>query len=129
MRGSLVIWLACSVAGGAIVALPDTGPRLVSFSQAHGPSALDGLGILVLLAGWLAPAVAVWRRRGRLAGQAGTPAFGLVLFALGLGAGLTVASVGADYPHWWVVGAALLVVAQLVAARLASRGRIPAVPE
>ena len=37
-------------------------------------------------------------------------------FAAGLGLGLVIASAGADYPYWWVIGAALLVAAQVALA-------------
>ena len=121
MRAALVVWAACSAVGVAIVALPDDGPRIVSFSEAHGPSALDALGIGFLLVGWAAFVAALWRRRERVAARAGT---GWALggpFALGLGAGLVIASAASDYPHWWVVGASVLLVVQVLAAYAAAR--------
>jgi hypothetical protein len=44
MRSALLPWLGC----------PAVGPRLVSFSEAHGPSALHGVGIAAILLGWAA---------------------------------------------------------------------------
>ena len=128
MRTSLVVWAVCSVVGGAIVALPDASPRLFSFSQAHGPSAVEGIGILVLIAGWSAPLVAGWQRRDRIAEHAGTPALGVALVALGFGAGLLVASVGSGYAYWWAIGAATLVAGQLLVARLTGKERAPVRP-
>ncbi len=121
MRTALVSWAACLAVGGAIVALPDDRPRLVSFSDAHGPSALDALGIGFLLVGWAVFVAALWQRRGQVASRAGA---GLALggpFAVGLGAGLVIASVASDYPHLWVVGAGILVAVQVLAAYAAAR--------
>ena len=120
MRRALVFWLVCSAVGATVVALPDDGRRLVSFSQAHGPSALDALGIGVMLMGWAAFAVATWRR-ARLAARLGLGWLAAGAFALGLGSGLVVASAAADYPHWWAVGAAVLVAVQVLAAYAVTR--------
>lgn len=128
MRRSVTIWALCSVIGAAVIALPDSGPRLFSFSRAHGPSAVDAIGILFLIAGWLVFLAAVWRRRDRVVRYAGTTAFATGVFAFGLGTGLLVASVGADFPGWWVVGAVVLLGVQLLVAYVASRsssGRNP----
>ena len=122
MRDKVLLWAVCSVIGGAIVALPDSGPRLFTLSRAHGPSAVDSIGVLVLLAGWSVPVLAVWQRRERVAHYIGTPVGGLALFALGCGAGLLVASVGSDYVYWWVIGVVLLVAGQLLVASMASTG-------
>ena len=121
MRRALVFWLVCSAVGATIVALPDDGRRLVSFSEAHGPSALDAFGIGVLLVGWSAFAAAIWRRRGRLAARLGLGWLAAGAFALGLGSGLVVASAAADYPHWWAVGSAILVAVQMLAAYAVTR--------
>ena len=119
MRTPVLVWLACVAVGAAINPLPDRGPRLVSFSRAHGPGVVDAVGIGVMLAGWVVFLVALGRRRAWLAPRL-TAAWGLsVAFALGLGLGLVIASAGADYPHWWVIGAMLLVGAQLVVGYLA----------
>ena len=118
MRSALLVWVPCSAIGAAVVALPDSGPRLVSFSRAHGPSAVDAAGAAVMLVGWALFVAALWRRRG-LVRRARTGPLALIGFALGLGAGLVVASAGADYAYWWASGAGLLVVAQLFLAHLA----------
>ena len=120
MRFSLLVWAILWAIGTAVVALPDSDNRLFSLSRAHGPSPVDALGAIVMIAGWLVFLAALWRRRARIAGRAGTPAGGAATFTLGLGAGLLVASVAGDYAHWWAVGAALLVAGQLLLASLAS---------
>jgi hypothetical protein len=45
-----VAWALANAVGVVIVALPDTGPRIVSFSEAHGPSLLDGIGSILVIA-------------------------------------------------------------------------------
>ena len=73
--------------------------------------------------GWLVFAAALWRRRVRIARQSGAPPATATVFALGLGAGLLVASATGDFAYWWVVGATLLVAGQLLAAYLAGAPR------
>lgn len=116
MRRALIFWGLCSAVGMAIIALPDDGPRLISFSEAHGPSALDGFGICFLLVGWAAFLAAIWRRRGRVAVRAPLGWVGGCAFALGLGTGLVIASAASDYPHWWVIGAGVLAAVQVLGA-------------
>ncbi len=120
MRFSLLVWAILSAIGAAVVALPDGDNRLFSLSRAHGPSPVDALGALVLVAGWLVFVAALWRRRARITRQAGAPPATTTVFALGLGAGLLVASAAGDFAYWWAIGAALLVAGQLLAAYLAS---------
>ena len=79
---------------------------------------MDAAGAAVMLAGWAVFAAALWGRRALLR-RAATGPLVLAGFALGLGAGLVVASAGADFAHWWAIGAGLLVAAQLLAACLA----------
>ncbi len=124
MRWALLTWAACSALGAAVVALPDSGPRLFSFSRAHGPSAVDAVGAAVMLAGWAVFVGALWRRRGFVR-RAATGPLVLAGFALGLGAGLVVASAGADYAYWWAIGAGILVAAQVLLACLARAPKWP----
>ena len=121
MRTPVLVWLACVAVGAAIIALPDRGPRLVSFSRAHGPGVVDAVGIVVMLAGWAVFLVVLWRRRDRLARRMTTGRGLVVAFAIGLGLGLAIASAGVDYPYWWAIGAMLLVGVQLVLGYLAGR--------
>ena len=114
MRRALFIWAACSIVGVGVLALPDAGPRLVAFSEAHGLTLLDTAGVAMLLGGW----VPVLRRAsaGRQAagGAAWAPRSRWPAFVAGLGLGLLIASVFSDFAGWWAVGAGLLVAVQLV---------------
>jgi hypothetical protein len=114
MRVPVVIlwWLLWSAAGVVVIALPDRGPRLVSLSAAHGPSLLDAVGILLLLAGTAGPWWFIWRRRSRLDAVAAAGRR-VLLVASGVGAGLLVASVLGDFTAWWAVGAGILTAVQV----------------
>lgn len=59
-------WGTLSAVGLGIIALPDLGPRLFSLSPGHGPSLLDLIGIVALVAGWAVLDVATWQRRRSL---------------------------------------------------------------
>ncbi len=122
MRWALFIWLTLSAAGAAIIALPDAGPRLVSLSESHGPSARDAAGVLIVILGWCVYLVALWRQRQKLASRMRSRYQVGGAFALGLGAGLVTASVASDYAYWWVVGVADLLAVQLLLAYLVSSG-------
>ena len=103
-------WLVGSAVGGLVVALPDSGERVFSFSETHGPSPIDLVGMAVLVGSWLPVAVllpSLWRtaRRG-VAWAAG------VLAVLGVAA--LIVTIGADVGWWWLAAVAMLVVAQLV---------------
>ena len=50
-------WAILSALGLVTILMPDTGSRLFSLSEGHGPSLIDGMGVLLLLAGW-----AAWHR-------------------------------------------------------------------
>ncbi len=111
-------WAILSALGLVVIVLPDTGRRLFSLSQGHGPSLVDGMGVLLLLAGWAVLDVATWRRRRRCSPRrevllptaaAGVAAVALVLW-----------SVLGDHGAWWVVGAVLLAAIQLTAATKAT---------
>ena len=107
----LLAWLSCSLVGAGIVALPDDGNRVFSLSTAHGPSVVDLLGVVVMLAGWAVFVTALWRTRDlALRRRASGPAL-----LGGVGVGLVVASVS-DWPYWWLVGALLAAAAQLALA-------------
>lgn len=92
--------------------MPDSGPRLLSFSGAHGPGVVDLVGILAAGIGNAAPWWYVIRHRASVSGlPAG--ARGLLWFGGGLGAGLVIASVFSDFSTWWAVGTGLIVVLQV----------------
>jgi hypothetical protein len=106
-RAALTWWLAWSAVGVALIALPDTGPRLLTFSGAHGPGLLDTVGVVLLLVGTAFLWRHLWLRRAAF-----TPLHPLWTFIAGLGAGLVIASVLGDFGAWWAVGAAVLLLIQ-----------------
>ncbi len=117
-------WLLGSAVGGLVVALPDSGERVFSFSETHGPSPLDLVGVVVLVGSWLPFAVllpSLWRiaKRG-IAWAAG------VLAVLGMVA--LVVTIGADLGWWWLAAVAMLVAAQLVLLTAGWRA-VPAGPD
>ena len=114
VRRRLIVWLVGSVVGVAIVALPDSDDRLFSLSRTHGPSPVDVLGMLVLLAAWIPIPAALWRRRQAIHGGA---AVAITVLAVAGVVGLTVA-VGFDLGPLYLVPVLVLVVAQLLALRV-----------
>jgi hypothetical protein len=121
-RTRLALWLAGSAVGVAIIALPDSGDRLLSLSRTHGPALVDLVGLLLLVAVWLPVPALLWARRSALAGPLGRAA--LVLAVVGV-VGL-VATVRLDLGWSYGLAVAALVVAQLLALRaVTGRGRPP----
>lgn len=123
----IAVWALPMTIGAVLIALPDTGPRLFSFSSEHGPSLTDFTGIVLLLIGYVAMSAPIIRqqrsvrhalvRRPRL-----TMA---VSFAAGLGTGLLLASVLVDFWWWWLVGSVVLLAFWLYLWRLAVRHESP----
>lgn len=108
----IAAWAICTLLGGALLALPDDGPRLISFSDAHGPGLLDTIGAVLALAGSALAWWWIWRDRRRMSAaplwwQITAPIAG------GLGLGLVVASVFGDFALWWAVGAVLVTLVQV----------------
>ena len=93
-----------------ILILPDDGNRLFSLSEGHGASALDAAGIVLILVGWAAFLVPLFRGRRFI-----EPPWLLAALAL-VGLVLLVWSVSTDTGYWWVLGAAILLAVQLAAA-------------
>jgi hypothetical protein len=117
-------WLACTLAGSLLIALPDPDRRLFSISDDHGPGLVDFAGAVVLLAGWIVLDAQIWRGRHRLLSLR-RPRLVLLAGAALLGALLVAWSVARDAGLWWLLGAALLAGAQLVAAAVATTRRVP----
>jgi hypothetical protein len=106
----VTFWVAGSVVGGALVALPDSDERILSLSEDHGPALLDLLGTAVLVASWLPVAVvlpSLWRSVG------GASYWVATLLVVAGAAGLVVA-IGADLGWWWVLAVAALLAGQVV---------------
>jgi hypothetical protein len=107
----LAIWLVGSAVGVGILAWPDTGPRVVSFSEDHGPSFVDAIGILVLVAAWLPLASLLWTRRSLLRSPSGRVWAAAALAAIAL----LVVTIGFDLGASWIAAVVLLVAVQLCA--------------
>jgi hypothetical protein len=60
---SWLSWGILSALGLVAILLPDTDRRLFSLSEGHGPSLIDGVGVMFLVAGWAALDIGTWRRR------------------------------------------------------------------
>ena len=109
------VWAVCSAIGIVILALPDSEPRLVWLSDAHGPTAVDAVSIALLLLGWAALLRGLWQRRSLVRERAGSRTGQAAACGLGGGTGLIVASAMGDFPYWWLVGAILLLAIQIAA--------------
>ena len=107
------MWLAGSAVGGAVLALPDEGPRIFSFSRTHGPSAVDLVGMLVLVAAWVPVALLLWSERASLRGGWSRGAAVLAV----VGTTLLVVTISRDLGGWWIGAVVILVAAQLMALR------------
>lgn len=93
IRG-LIGWLVLSAVGIVVVALPDEGERIISFSEGHGPSLVEALGVLMLVLGWLLFLVPLWRLRSSIRWRR---RLGLVAMSAAV---LTVWSVVTDTGGW-----------------------------
>ena len=110
MTWRLLLWIAGSATGAAIVALPDSDERVFSLSRTHGPSLVDLLGVVVLVGSWLPVAVvlpALWRVAGDVPARLSA---GLAV----VGAAGVAITIAADMGRVWLIAAAMLVAAQLI---------------
>jgi hypothetical protein len=100
--------------GLVIVILPDNNERLFSFSNDHGPSRMDLIGLTILFCPYLYIVILAWKKRQNLKPYQNTTAFkfGSIMFALGLA--LVIVSVVNDYGSWWLLGAAIMFVCQVI---------------
>jgi hypothetical protein len=104
------LWIAGSLIGAAIVALPDSGDRLFSLSKTHGPSPVDLLGVTILAGSWLPVALilpSLWRTADRVPAR-----LSAAIAAVGA-AGLAF-SIATDMGGVWLIFAAMLVAAQVI---------------
>jgi hypothetical protein len=113
MAKKTLLALLIIVTGTVIVFLPDSDYRLFSLSTAHGPSALDAFGLVLILVPYIYLVCRAWQKRSALAKWSNRALFKTGLFFFGLGAGLVIASVTGDFQNWWVVGAAMMTVIQI----------------
>jgi hypothetical protein len=98
------------VAGGrAFIAHPDDDNRVFSLSEDHGPSRTDGVGLVVLLIGYVLLARFVWLRRRRLPRRIVILAFAAVL----AGGGLLVPAIAYDLGPLWSLAVATMALPQV----------------
>ena len=109
----LFLLLIVILAGFIVVALSDSGPRIFSLSEDHGPSLQDAVGLILILGPYLYLVFVAWKRRSKIRKYQNLKVFKLSLFLLGLGVGLIIASVMNDYQYWWIHGAWLLLIIQI----------------
>jgi hypothetical protein len=114
------VWGIANLVGGALLAVPDAGPRLFSISRTHGPSAVDAVGAAVLLAGWVTLDAAVLKRFDVLRRASKVVLIGAAATVI-TGLAILVPTIAFDLGWWWIVGVALLAGVQLVAAIWISR--------
>ena len=122
MARAFAIWGAASLLGVALVAwLPEQwlgGAVLFRLSDRHGPSVADGVGILILLAGWLYYVGALWRRRRSLSPRWVV----LVLITVAIAAALgCIYAATADQDGWLIALTALALTAQIALGLMARR--------
>lgn len=119
---SWLSWGILSALGLFAILLPDTDRRLFSLSEGHGPSLIDGVGVMFLVAGWAALDIGTWRRRRGLSLR---PDVLVVMSTAGIAAiALVIWSVLGDHGSWWIIGSVVLSAIQLtmaVAATFAER--------
>ena len=113
MAKQTLLPLLTILTGVIIVILPDSDQRLFSLSTTHGPSALDALGLVLILIPYLYLVYRAWQKRFVIARWYNGALFKTGLFFLGLGAGLIIASVSGDFPNWWIIGALLMAIIQI----------------
>jgi hypothetical protein len=109
-------WSLLNLAGIAILAIEETDAPVIRFSADHGPGPLDmvGLAPILIAAGMMFYQLS--RRFGAIrSALARRPATaGWLLFALGTGTGLTVASIFSDFWWWWAIGIGILAALQIL---------------
>jgi hypothetical protein len=101
-------WLCCLTfaIGVVILALPDSGPRVFSISERHGPSTIDIVGLVFILIPWaymIIYSIVKWRRvLYTLGRRVAAIAIGLAL----VGIAVIAVSLSRDTDTWWI-GSAL----------------------
>lgn len=91
--------------------LPDNieGPFLMNISEGHGLSLLDSFALIPLLisVGWIQRGL--WKRRiylfNKITIYPGSAS--LLIFFIGVGLGLLIASAFNNFYYWWAVGGAI----------------------
>jgi hypothetical protein len=110
----LLAWFILSTIGIAVLAAPDDEDRVVSLSDDHGISSLDTIGVVLLVAGWAFLMTVAWRARARAQARLGALGTGLVLGACVVGVAVLIVTIAGDTGALWMLGVAILAVAQAV---------------
>jgi len=97
-------WICCLTfaIGVVIVALPDSGPRVFSISELHGPSLIDVLGLVMVMIPWTYSIIYALLKWRRVLFVLGRPLAALSLAAAFTGLVVTTISVSRDGPYWWM---------------------------
>ena len=105
-----VIILALAI---ILFALPDSweGPQIFSISEGHGLSLLDTIALIPLLISAIWIQKGLWSRRiylfNKITIYPGSAS--LLIFFIGLGLGLLIASAFNNFFYWWAVGGFLFI--------------------
>lgn len=110
LRSRSLLWMAGSATGAFIVALPDSGERVFSLSETHGPSPLDLFGVIVLIGSWL-PVAVLMPRMWRAMDSGRRRTLGALAIA---GAIALLITIGYDLGWTWLMAVAALVAVQIL---------------
>ena len=109
-RGPVVI-LAIAI---ILFALPDSwgGPFLLDISEGHGLSLIDTIALIPLLISAVWIQKGLWSRRiylfNKITLYPGSAS--LLIFFIGLGLGLLIASAFNNFYYWWAVGGFIFII-------------------
>jgi hypothetical protein len=109
-RGPVII-LAIAI---FLFALPDRweGPFLLDISEGHGLSLMDTFALIPLLASAVWIQKGLWSRRiylfNKITLYPGSAS--LLIFFIGLGLGLLIASAFNNFYYWWAVGGLIFII-------------------
>jgi len=92
-----------AVLGLAVLAWPEQNSRmLLTLSERHGPSALDLLGLTLILAGYAPMVARVWARRSQLRSRFGASWPWIIAILLGSWAGIVAGLLAESELVLWV---------------------------
>jgi hypothetical protein len=114
------VWVVGSAVGVAVLAIRDGGPRVVSLSAEHGPTAVDVVGIAALVGAWLPIAWLLWSRRSWIGTASGRACAAVAV----VGVVVLVVTVAFDLGTVWAVAVLLMVAAQVWALTVIARASV-----
>lgn len=120
-RLTWLIWAVTNLIGVALIALPDSDNRVISFSRTHGPAPSDLAGTIILVIGWVALNLRTWRHRKGMANLGVVRLVFMFLVPAALGTALLSWSVSRDRGVWWLLGAGMVAAVQVAAAVIAGK--------